>query len=643
MAAAFGVLMLAAPDALHSPQYSAMKPFVGQLGIGMLVAAALLALGWWHRPAQTATQAAGALPFLAASGAFAATGAWAPMLNFGLTGTFLALEGALARLLDRRAADRAAQPRSVSDYEFSTEAVAWGFTLLVALVGSIDPQPDSRLGIALLAVVVSIFTVGWFHLVPVGDAGPGRNVAATAVYSLFGVVLTELTGGARSPYFFVYFLPIIAVAWTHVPQAIVVPLIIPLAAILTEVGLGLRGGHPGANSAIIPAVPIAVGLLLVSGFTFLLARRNLEMRVRAREAHRQLEAVLTHMGEGLVATDTEGRITVCNPVARTLLNCKTEDGVGEVLTDVLPLSRTDWSPVLVGDHPVRRVLGGTRVSWERYNTSGRGGQRTLAVAATPLLGGGGQHGAIVMLRDARPEMEMEQMRDDFLYMASHELRTPLTVMKGNLEMVLEAALPEALRESLREALASTGRLIRMVNDFLDAARLEHGAVSMRLEDGTLTELVHQAVATLRPDAERKGLQLTYTPVHDLPTVRMDQERTLQILLNLVGNAIRYTTQGGVEITHQVRAGAVETLVRDTGVGVAPEHRDRLFTRFGQLERGLTRTGGSGLGLYISRRLAEQMGGTVLLKESTPGQGSTFALVLPAAAVAPAAARAVAVS
>lgn len=643
VATAVGVLLLAAPETLRWPHYGAMKPYLFQLGVSMLAAALLLVVGWLHRPARAATQVAAALPFLAASGAYAATGAWAPMLNLGLTGAFLALESPLVRLLERRGAEREVQTPSVADYEFSTEAVAWGFTLLVALVGSVDPSPEGRLGLALLAMGASLFTVVWFHLLPVGEAGPGRNVAATAVYSLFGVVLAELTGGARSPYFFVYFLPIIAVAWTHLPQAIAVPLIIPLAAILTEIALGLRGGRQSLESVLIPAVPMAVGLLLVSGFTFLLARRNHEMRQRAREAHRQLQAVLTHMGEGLVATDADGRITVCNPVALTLLSSKTDvDCVGQLLTEVLPLSRADWSPLLGNDHPVRRVLRGDRIPWERYNTGGRNGAKTLAIAATPLLGGGGQHGAIVMLRDARVEMEMDRMRDDFLYMASHELRTPLTVMKGNLEMTLEADPPESLRAPLREALNSTGRLIRMVNDFLDAARLEHGAVSMRLEDGVLPGLVRQAIDTLGADAERKGLVLTYQPVHDLPLVRMDQERTLQILLNLIGNAVRYTQHGGVEITHNVRAGAVETLVRDAGVGIASEQRNQLFTRFGQLERGLTRTaGGSGLGLYISRKLAEQMGGTVVLKESTPGQGSTFALLLPAAAGAPAPARAAA--
>jgi signal transduction histidine kinase len=168
----------------------------------------------------------------------------------------------------------------------------------------------------------------------------------------------------------------------------------------------------------------------------------------------------------------------------------------------------------------------------------------------------------------------------------------------------------------------------MVNDFLDAARLDHGSLSLRLEDANLPDVIRQAIETIRPDAERKGLEIAYAAPSPLPPARMDIERTLQIVLNLLGNSVRYSTQGRITIWHEMHDGAVHTLIRDQGAGIAPEHHARLFSRFGQVERGLTRTSGSsGLGLYISRKLAEQMGGTVVLKESTIGVGSTFALVL----------------
>ncbi len=297
----------------------------------------------------------------------------------------------------------------------------------------------------------------------------------------------------------------------------------------------------------------------------------------------------------------------------------------------MPLTAADGSPLRAGEHPVRRALAGQSVPWTRFQATTPQGSVPVAVAATPLAGSPGPAGAIILLRDARGEVETERIRDDFFFIASHELRTPLTVMKGNLEMALEVVPAGPLQITLDEALRSASRLIRMVNDFLDAARLEHGSLTVRLEDAPLPELVQQAVDTLKPDAERKGLSLTYRPTPGLQAVRMDGERTVQILLNLLGNSVRYTNSGEIEVWHEVRGGTIETLIRDSGIGIAPEHQDRLFTRFGQVERGLTRvTTGSGLGLYISRKLAEQMGGTVVLKQSALGQGSTFALILPTA-------------
>lgn len=637
-ALAFGVMALGAPHLLHPASYRVILDHRPLFGASMVAASALLVLGWLVPRLRAGMQVAAALPFWGLAAGFAAVRGWSGVVLYALLGSFLAVEPVLSGLLEGRAAERTRQPQSVSDYEFATEAVAWGFALLVALVGSADSLPERRLGLSVVAFTTSIFTVIWFHLRRVGEANPRSTVIASAVYSFLGVLFVELTGGALSPYFFVYFLPIIALAWTRTPHTIVVPLSIPLAALLAEIGLALRGGLGSAEAILFMAVPRSAGLLLIAGFAFLLARRNLETRRRVSEARRQLEAVLTHMGEGLVTTDPQGRVTLCNPAAAEFVGCTPEHAHGRLLSEVLPLRKADGTAIGSGGHPLYRALAGQRVAWERLVLERPQGALPLVVTVTPLAGPNDARGAIMLLRDARAQAEIDRVRDDFLFIASHELRTPLTVMKGNLEMALESSPAPALRGSLAAALGSTTRLIRLVNDFLDAARLEHGQVSLRLEDERLPGLVRQAVETFRSDADRKGLTLTYRAVDDLPPIRMDVERTLQILINLVGNSVRYTQHGEIEIWHEVDGRFVETLVRDSGIGIAPEHHDRLFTRFGQIERGLTRTaGGSGLGLYISRKLAEQMGGTVVLKASAPGQGSTFALRLPAAGV-PASAR-----
>jgi PAS domain S-box-containing protein len=638
IAATIGVLAYLAPGSYALPPGSLWHASLRPLGGLMLAAGVLLLAGWVWARFERLSQVAASVPFAVVAVGYATLRGWPRALAAALLALSLATERAFSGLLKRRATQRDAQPDSVSQFEMATEAVAWGFTLLTALVASVMPDITHRLALSAVMTVTCLFTAAFYHVVPIGTAGLSRTVFASGVYSLMVAILVQATGTDRSPYFFVTFLPILPLAWTQAPQTIVVPLAIPLGALVVGLLVEAFRGQILPLEVLTQGTPRVAGLLLVSGFTYMLARRNLQSRNRVWHAHRSLETVLTSMGEGLVATDESGRVTLCNPAAGAILGLAPQDVLGESLTNVLPLRREDGTAVSQTTHPLWRALAGHQVPPARFVIAGTSA-RPAAVAATPLAGTNGHHGAIILLRDARAESEVERMREDFFNIASHELRTPLTVIKGNLEMALEDSPAPRLKATIQEALSSTGRLIRMVNDFLDAARLDHGSVSMRIEDGDLHSLVRQAVETMRPDAERKGLTITYQAMSDLPLVRMDAERVLQILINLIGNSIRYTPMGRIEIFHDFDGKEVETLVRDTGIGIPPEHHDRLFMRFGQVERGLRRGGGgSGLGLYISRRLAEQMGGTVVLKESVPGQGSTFALRLPMAAAEPVGAR-----
>lgn len=633
LAAANGATAISAPALLHLESSLRLLAYLPHIGGSLVGAAGLLVVGWLIPRLRTATQILAAVPLLVFAALFVPLGRWLAVLIFGLLAVFLAFEPALHALLQQRMAQRREESRPVADYELASEAAAWGFVLLIAIAGAVETMASRRLALFVLVLVVSLFTFTWFHLLSVRDAGLRRSVWGIAAFSVMVVVLVELTGALHSAYFFVYALPIIGLAWTRAPQAVVVPTAIPLVALLIETAFAFRTGADSLEMILALAVPRAGGLLLVAGFSYMLARRNLAEQTRSRRAHGQLQAVVSNMGEGLVTADEYGQVTLCNPAAIALLGCKPASH-DQLLTDVMPLTATDGSPLRSGEHPVRRALAGHQVPWTRLLATTPHGPVPVAVAATPLAGSPGPAGAIVLLRDVRGEVETERVREDFFFIASHELRTPLTVMKGNLEMALEVVPAGPLKITLDEALRSATRLIRMVNDFLDAARLEHGSLTVRLEDAPLPDLVQQAVETLKPDAERKGLTMTYHPTPGLQAVRMDSERTLQILLNLLGNSVRYTNSGQIEVWHEVRDGTVETLIRDSGIGIAPEHQERLFTRFGQVERGLTRvTSGTGLGLYISQKLAEQMGGTVVLKQSAPGKGSTFALILPTAGAA----------
>lgn len=626
LALAHGLLALVAPGGLRLPGPAWLVSSQTIFGIAMLVAAEALAAAWFWPRGRRLLQLVAAVPFTVLAVAVAMAQRPLAALVYLSLAVALALEPALLEVMHRRVSERAYQPRGVTVYEMTTEAAAWGFVLVNAIAAAIDPAADRRFSISVLAMAVSAFTIYWFHFRSVEGARMVHTVIATAVYSFFGAVLVQLTGGLRSVYFFMYALPVLALAWTRLPETIIIPLAIPLATMATEIALTLRegGAVPEFGSIVIARVG---GLFMIAGFSYALARRNLDDHTRARSAREQMETVLANMAEGLVAVDAHGMIAICNPQARQLLGVD-GDPRGQPLINVLKLRTNDGRVVDGAEHPVRRALDGDRVDWEQLLKAGPGGSHPVAVAATPMSRPSGERGAIVLIRDVRAEVEMDRMRDDFFFIASHELRTPLTVMKGNLEMALEVVTDGPLKKTITESLDSVARLIRMVNDFLDAARLEHGSIKLRMEEAFLPDLVRQAVETMRPDARRKGLEIHYHPVSGLAPVYMDSERTLQILLNLIGNAVRFTTRGRIDVSHGMVGDVIETLVRDTGPGIPPEQHGRLFTRFGQVERGLTRTGGgSGLGLYISLKLAEQMGGTVVLKQSVPGEGSTFVLRL----------------
>jgi PAS domain S-box-containing protein len=362
--------------------------------------------------------------------------------------------------------------------------------------------------------------------------------------------------------------------------------------------------------AIAEAAPVAVfqmaGLLFVAVFTYLLARRAAGHRALLRLEKEKLETIVASMWEGLLVLDQAGKIQFCNRAAERMLACRDAEVVGRPLLEVLSVQREDEVAWRDGEHPVLQALRGGQARRQRVLLRrGDAAPVPVALAVTPVFEAGGRpSGAICSLQDVAAEVEMERMREDFFYIASHEIRTPLTVIKGNVELALDGSLGtlgDRVRHVLAEIHDATGRLIRLVNGFLDAARVEQGKISLQIDRGSLPALVERAIAILAPDATRKGLTLTYRfpGPSAVPTVLMDAETTLQILLNLVGNSIKFTQRGGVEIWHEVRDGLVETHVKDTGVGIPADQRHRLFERFSQMQRGLRREpGGSGLGLYI---------------------------------------------
>jgi histidine kinase len=227
--------------------------------------------------------------------------------------------------------------------------------------------------------------------------------------------------------------------------------------------------------------------------------------------------------------------------------------------------------------------------------------------------------------------QVEQTRIELIGNVAHELRTPLTGLEGYLEGLVDGVLPNdpATFASMQH---DVRRMRRLVKDLQSLSRVEAGQVELHIEDFDLCVLARRVIAQIEPQIIAQNLALTvYDPCAVLP-VRADQDRTAQVLLNLVGNAVRYTPEGGrITVTLEQQPERACISVTDTGIGIPPEALPYVFERFYRVDRSRSRSsGGSGIGLTIAQRLAWAMDGELSVSSAGSGQGSTFCFYLPLA-------------
>jgi signal transduction histidine kinase len=236
------------------------------------------------------------------------------------------------------------------------------------------------------------------------------------------------------------------------------------------------------------------------------------------------------------------------------------------------------------------------------------------------------------LTESRAMAEVaSQHKSQFLANMSHELRTPLNAILGYTELIMDRIygdLSPTLEEIL-ERIDTNGRvLLRLINDVLDLSKIEAGQLSLSVVDYSFEEVVNSVVTAVASLAAEKQLSLKADIPGDLPPIRGDEQRIAQVLLNLVGNAIKFTEEGEVQIRASMSGDVLTVSVRDTGPGIAPENQAKIFEEFQQVDASSTRRkGGSGLGLAIAKRLVEMHKGRIWL-ESERGRGSTFFFSLP---------------
>jgi two-component system phosphate regulon sensor histidine kinase PhoR len=243
-------------------------------------------------------------------------------------------------------------------------------------------------------------------------------------------------------------------------------------------------------------------------------------------------------------------------------------------------------------------------------------------------------GLIVVLEDVSEIRRLQQVRTVFIANLSHELRTPLATVSLLAETLAREAetndIPPRMRDRIARIEVETGHLVQMVNELLDLARIEGGS-PLDLVDGIdAGRLAESSVERLRLFAERQGVTLVVDVEPRTPTIRGDEGRLGQVIVNLVHNAVKFSPNGGeVRVTVGRVADSVRIAVIDQGIGIAPADRDRVFERFYKTDRARVSGGGTGLGLAIARHIVESHGGRIRV-ESVEGRGSTFSFTIPLA-------------
>ncbi len=233
--------------------------------------------------------------------------------------------------------------------------------------------------------------------------------------------------------------------------------------------------------------------------------------------------------------------------------------------------------------------------------------------------------------DLQKELEnTKQIQEEFIYKISHELRTPITAIKGSLSTVLEGytgELPQATKDILKTAYNENDRLIRLVNNLLALSRIEGGRFTYAIKNTDIDAVIVKVVDSLKMAVKEKDLFITYEQAEKLPLVATDEDKISEVIINLIGNAIKYTQKGGVTVATSIQGETVVVSITDTGIGIRKEDEQYLFKKFSQVQAAHSQQPGTGLGLFVCKQIIDGLNGKIWV-ESSVGIGSTFFFSLP---------------
>ncbi len=353
-------------------------------------------------------------------------------------------------------------------------------------------------------------------------------------------------------------------------------------------------------------------------------------QIEAAKSH----AILEGIADGVLVTDQNGRIILFNAAAERLLGIKREDALGRLMDEMVELygaMAREWAAHVQQWRESPETHHAGQFLAQRIEL----GDRFISVHLSPVISSAQEFlGLVSVFRDITTEVQADRAKSDFVSMVSHELRTPMTAVKAYVDLLLMGTpgpLNEQQRKFLKVVKANSERLIDLVSDLLDISRIEAGKVKLERQPVDMAELIDQVVMTIQPNAQEKHQRVRVVVPPALPKALGDPARLTQILTNLVGNAHKYTPEGGeITVYAYVRHGMLHVAVQDTGIGISPENQRKVFERFYRVDDpGVRETTGTGLGLSIAALLVQMHGGQIWV-ESEVGEGSTFYFTVPLA-------------
>jgi len=341
---------------------------------------------------------------------------------------------------------------------------------------------------------------------------------------------------------------------------------------------------------------------------------------REAEERGRAARVLGSVADGVLLVDSSGSVRLWNPAAEAITGLTADAVLGRPARDAIP----GWAAVATSVSVASGPSSSGRATTVPIEIDGR--ELWLSIA-----GVGFAEGTVYAFRDLTDERRLEKLKTDFIATVSHELRTPIAAVHGAALTLSreDVVLPDDSRRRLLHVISEQSeRLADMVNDILLAGQVDDGKLRLATEQVDAADVARRVVEAARTHAPAVvTLELVAPPA--LPPVAADTDKLQQVLANLVGNAVKYSPDGGrIEVRLEPRGRDLRITVRDEGIGIADSELPWIFEKFYRVDPNMTRgASGSGLGLYISRELVRRMGGDVFVT-SSPGRGSTFSVLLP---------------